>query len=324
MGTKISICGTIMESQLVHFSSTDELDLVSELVGAKRSPATRREYRKDLDGFFSFFCGRPADSEAIAAFLGLGKNGATAAAVQFKRSLLSRNLAPATINRRIAALKSLVRLAENLGRIDWNLSGIASEKAQVYRDTSGISRQEFQKVLVGCDRDSLQGLRDYAILCLLWANALRRGELVATNIEDFDADSRALWIRGKGRAQKEKVDLSRQTTDAILGWLRSRKCLDASQPLFCALDRSSYGRRLSGESIYSIVGARCKEAGISKRMSPHRIRHSAITAALDMTDGNLRKVQRLSRHKKIETLLIYDDNRQQMQLELSEMLSEFL
>jgi integrase len=44
-------------------------------------------------------------------------------------------------------------------------------------------------------------------------------------------------------------------------------------------------------------------------MSPHRIRHSAITAALDATDGNVRKVQKLSRHRQLDTLMIYDDNR---------------
>ncbi|MBD2207618.1 hypothetical protein H6G33_35395 [Calothrix sp. FACHB-1219] len=59
-------------------------------------------------------------------------------------------------------------------------------------------------------------------------------------------------------------------------------------------------------------------------MSPHRIRHSAITAALDATDGNLRKVQKLSRHAKIDTLLIYDDNRSNDQQELSDLLGDMV
>ena len=52
-----------------------------------------------------------------------------------------------------------------------------------------------------------------------------------------------------------------------------------------------------------------ESAGIKKQMSSHRIRHSAITAALDATDGDVRKVQKLSRHPKLNTLMIYDDNR---------------
>jgi integrase/recombinase XerC len=59
-------------------------------------------------------------------------------------------------------------------------------------------------------------------------------------------------------------------------------------------------------------------------MSPHRIRHSAITAALDATDGNVRKVQKLSRHANLETLMVYDDNREKAQLEITELLDDLL
>jgi hypothetical protein len=62
-------------------------------------------------------------------------------------------------------------------------------------------------------------------------------------------------------------------------------------------------------TIRKIIVRHSEKAGIDKQMSPHRIRHSAITAALDATDGNVRKVQKLSRHKNLNTLMIYDDNR---------------
>ena len=57
-----------------------------------------------------------------------------------------------------------------------------------------------------------------------------------------------------------------------------------------------------------------------KQMFPHRIRHSAITAALDATDGDVRKVQKLSRHRKLDTLMIYDDNRGRDQQDVTERL----
>jgi integrase/recombinase XerC len=59
-------------------------------------------------------------------------------------------------------------------------------------------------------------------------------------------------------------------------------------------------------------------------MSPHRIRHSAITAALDATGGDARKVQKLSRHKNLNTLMIYDDNRRQHQAEVTGILAELV
>jgi integrase/recombinase XerC len=67
-----------------------------------------------------------------------------------------------------------------------------------------------------------------------------------------------------------------------------------------------------------------QQAGIAKTMSPHRIRHSAITAALDATNGNVRKVQKLSRHRKLDTLMIYDDNRTNLQGQVSSLLSELV
>ncbi len=65
-----------------------------------------------------------------------------------------------------------------------------------------------------------------------------------------------------------------------------------------------------------------RAAGIDKVMSPHRIRHSSITEALNLTNGDVRKVQKLSRHSNLNTLMIYDDNRQNLQGEVTEMLDD--
>jgi len=62
-----------------------------------------------------------------------------------------------------------------------------------------------------------------------------------------------------------------------------------------------------------------EKAGIKKQMSPHRIRHSAITAALDATDGDVRKVQKLSRHRNLNTVMIYD-NRGRDQQDVTQLL----
>jgi integrase/recombinase XerC len=59
-------------------------------------------------------------------------------------------------------------------------------------------------------------------------------------------------------------------------------------------------------------------------MSPHRVRHSSITAALEVSGGNVRKVQRLSRHAKLDTLMIYNDNRQNLQGEISGLLADLV
>jgi integrase/recombinase XerC len=121
------------------------------------------------------------------------------------------------------------------------------------------------------------------------------------------------------------IDLGEATTDAIAQWLEvSRGVRPDDSPLFTALDFHNSGHRLTGDGIRKIVVRLCAKAGIKKVMSPHRIRHSAITAALDATDGNVRKVQKLSRHRQLDTLMIYDDNRGKDQQEVTALLDDMV
>ncbi|BAY66914.1 integrase-recombinase protein (plasmid) [Calothrix brevissima NIES-22] len=136
---------------------------------------------------------------------------------------------------------------------------------------------------------------------------------------------RTLSIKGKGKGmQITKIDLAPTTVQAVSEWLEARGHYLATSPLFTALDPAHYGHRLSGESLRRMVDQSSQQAGISKKMSPHRVRHSAITAALDATDGNIRKVQKLSRHADPRTLMIYDDNRARDQEELSGLLANMV
>jgi site-specific recombinase XerD len=88
--------------------------------------------------------------------------------------------------------------------------------------------------------------------------------------------------------------------------------------------RANYGHRLSGTSVYRLVEKVALATGITKKLSPHRIRHSGITAALNATGGDVRRVQKLSRHANLNTLTIYDDNRQNVQGEISDLLADLV
>lgn len=298
------------------------LDLIRELLRGKRSKATQHEYEKDLRKFFSAaFFSEPTPA-MVEYFLCLPQPAAVALVLRYKNDLIESGLTPSTVNRRLTAIRSLVRVATALGRCNFSLDAIEGERVQRYRDTSGITRQEFQKVLALCDRGTLQGKRDYAILRLLWDNALRRNEVASADVVDFDANVPCLWIKGKGRAQKERVDLGRKATAAILDYLRSRLLVRTDSPLFVSLSRAAEGARLTGEAIRLLVVRYCEAAGVEKRMSPHRLRHSSVTAALDATGGDVRSVQKLSRHKQLDTLMIYDDNRRRVQLSISELLED--
>ena len=109
------------------------------------------------------------------------------------------------------------------------------------------------------------------------------------------------------------------TVQASADWLEVKPGI-GDGPLFTALDFANSGHRLTGDGIRKIVVRHSEKAGIKKQMSSHRIRHSAITAALDAIDGNVRKVQKLSRHKNLNTLMIYNDNRGRDQLDVTALL----
>jgi integrase/recombinase XerC len=143
-----------------------------------------------------------------------------------------------------------------------------------------------------------------------------------------------LSILGKGRgSQKELVTLSPVAVAAIQEWLALRGGETASpscgtrkptEPLFSSLSNNQSGHRLICNAIYNLVSEVARAAGITKQMSPHRIRHSAITAALDATNGNVRDVQKLSRHRNVETLMRYDDARNNAQGKVTNVLSNLV
>ncbi len=291
----------------------------------KTSAMTRREYQKDLRYFFTTMANAPMSEPIVWQFLQVTQSQANAALLAYKGNLIEQGLAPSTINRRLSAVKSFISTANRLGICQFSLKeAVKSEPLKPYRDTSGISSQQFKKVVALCDRSTIMGKRDYALLVLLWLTALRRNEVSLLNIGDFDADHRRLWLIGKGHTEKIPIDLSAMMMDAFWDWLSVRESPSPDDPLFIALDYSCKGHRLTGDGIYKLVRRYCHRAGIEKIMSPHRIRHSSLTAALDKTNGDVRAVQKLSRHKNLNTLMIYDDNRSKVQLELSEILENEL
>ncbi len=305
-------------------------DVVASLLAEKRSFATKKTYEKSLICFFNLAYGEKPTEEIVDRFLQLGKFEAIRIVLRYKCDLIAKGLSEATVNCRLSVLRSLVAFAGKIGKCKWTLDDVKSEPAKGYRDTTGVKPADIGDILAQCDRQTVRGKRDYAILRLLWCNALRRNEISSLNVGDFDFDSKTLKILGKGQgAQKAIITLDKVTAFSIKEWLsqcdiREPNKSYSDRALFIAMDCNYLGHRLSGTSIYQIVCNASRSAGIRKPMSPHRMRHSAITAALDATNGDVRKAQQLSRHKKLNTLMIYDDNRTNMQGQVSNLLGNIL
>jgi integrase len=214
-----------------------------------------------------------------------------------------------TINMTLAAIKGTIREAWRLGLIpDSDYQRLTDEKG--VRGTSpqsgrALSEDEKRLLLEACERDpTICGIRDIAILVALMGAGLRRSEVVDLDLEDWQREESVLVIRrGKGMKFRE-VPVGESTKQAIGDWvsLRGRE----SGPLFYAVrwkDRLER-RRLTGESIWSIVCKRAEEAKI-ERVSPHDFRRTYITNLLD-SGNDLAIVAKLAGHSSVGTTALYD------------------
>ena len=310
--------------QATNHSPARSRDIWSDFLSLKISANTQRAYASSIADFYQRVYDEPVSPALIAKFLTLRSPEALFQVLNYRRMLIEAKLSPSTINVRLSALKSLVGYARKMGECTFSLNDLPGLKTETYRDTTGIDADAFKRVIGSIDANTTGGARDYAILRLLWDNALRRGEVCSIDVGDFHTSEQKLMILGKGKIAKSAIDLSRGATAAISHWLELRGSYDRADPLFISLSRNQPGHRLGGSAIYAIVRQYCQEQDIAKMMSPHRVRHSALTAHLNASDGNIRAAQALSRHADIKTLTLYDDNRHQHQKGASDLLGGLL
>ncbi len=279
-------------------------DLVAAFL-AGRSPNTLAAYRRDLADFATF-ANVPNIDAAAGALLGGGHGAANHAALRYRACLVEAGLAPATVNRRLTALRSLITLARTLGMVGWTID-IPGVKAQRYCDTKGPGVGGF-RALVRAARSQapIKAARDVAILALLFGLALRRSEVVSLDLDHWSAAQGTLAVLGKGRTQRENMTVPTPVRAALEEWMAVRG--SESGPIFLSLDRARQGDgRLTAGGLYYLVQMLGSEVGLNVR--PHGLRHAAITHALDLTGGDVRSVQRFSRHASVQTVLAYDDAR---------------
>ncbi|NQU22368.1 MAG: tyrosine-type recombinase/integrase [Candidatus Nealsonbacteria bacterium] len=292
--------------QLEPIPDTKLRDLVATFL-AGRKATTLATYRQSLDDFARFMnAARTEDAAGI--LLGRAHGDANHLALLYRADLVQRDLAASTVNGRLAALRSLVKLGRTLGLVSWTLE-VSNVKARSYRDTRGPGREGVRAVLHQAgSRGDAKGIRDVALVRLLHDLGLRRAEVVGLDVADVDLDARLVWIVGKGQNDREGRTLPEPTAAAVKGWLDARGIEPG--PLFVNFDRAGKGGRLSGRSVHRIVKRLGRQAGVRAR--PHGLRHAAITEALDRTGGDVRAVQKFSRHADMRTLQLYDDARQDL------------
>lgn len=275
---------------------------------AGRKPTTRDAYKSDVEDFAAWLDMEPA--AAVERLLAYGAPAANGLVLDYVNHLKALQRSHATINRRIAALQSLVKVARLLGMVAWTVE-VQREKVRPYRDTRGPGRPALRRVLARLsERTDAKGARDVAILRLMHDLGLRRGEVVSLDMEHLEltGDEPRVWVLGKGQDGRDPMTLPVETVRTLRAWLGHRG--DETGPLFTNMDRAGKGQRLTGRAVHKIMGQLGDAVGV--RLRPHGVRHTAITTVLDESGGDYRAAQRFSRHVNRNTLGFYDDSREDL------------
>lgn len=275
------------------------------------SAHTQRAYQEDLD-VFADAIGQPDRNTALLYLMGLPPGQANGVLLDFRAGMKDRGLAPATINRRLSAIRSAMRLARTLGMTQW-VPEIEGLKVQAFRDTAGPGLDGVQKLLSGAraqsEASSVKALRDEALISLMFDMGLRRGEVAALDLEDLLRDSKRLLVKGKGKAQKQPFTVPEPTLEALQAWLgvRSEVALSGERAIFVGLGGGRQGRRITGRGLHFLIQGLGRRVGIVTR--PHGLRHAAVTDVLEATNGNIETAQKFARHASPQTTMAYNDNR---------------
>ena len=252
------------------------------------SAHTLRSYAKDLSDFQRFVAARGTDDVAAADLR---------AVRAWLAALHARGLAAASVARKLAALRSFFRFLVRRGVMEANPARELRGPRQPRKLVTFLPIDEATQLVDGRAVAGESRARDIAILELLYATGLRVSELSGLDLESVDRDEATVRVLGKGRKERI-VPFGNQAARALDAWLRRRG--EHGGPLFT----NARGGRLTVRSVHTIVRRSARAAGITRRVSPHTLRHTFATHLLD-GGADLRAIQELLGHSRLSTTQRY-------------------
>jgi integrase/recombinase XerD len=220
--------------------------------------------------------------------------------VQFLLREKDRGLQTPSLARRLVAVKLFHRFLVKEGRLREDITSVLESPKLWRKLPEFLTRPEIEKILQSPKPKGAVGIRDRALLELLYATGMRVSEVAGLRMPDVNLESAFLKCRGKG--EKERiVPLGKMAIEALeiyLNKVRSR--LPRSEFVFAG----KQGRPLTRQRIWQLIRRYARVAGIQKKITPHTFRHSFATHLLE-GGADLRIVQELLGHADISTTQIY-------------------
>ena len=269
--------------------SRNSIELFIDYLSIERglSPNTLQAYRRDLCQFRDWL--KKEFLQVDSALIG-----------NYLATLREKGNKSRTLNRKLSVVRMFYKFLYTEGKIDHNpVEGVSSPRLG-RKIPSFLSEKEVEALLEASSVDEQYGSRDRAILEVVYGAGLRISELVNLNLTDLNL--KGGWVKVLGKGSKERiVPLGREACRWVRIYLRKRRIETTDKlSLFC----NRYGKRLSRQACWKITKKYSQKSGITKKISPHTLRHSFATHLLSR-DADLRFVQELLGHTNISTTQIY-------------------
>lgn len=226
---------------------------------------------------------------------------------QAVRTLLAERYAPSSANTFLAALRGVLKTAWRMGLMSmedyYRAADIPAIRGQTPPAGRYVAKGELAAMLDACDDGTPAGVRDAAIISLLYGCGLRRAELVQLAVSDYNHADNTLRVRGKGNKWRI-VPVASGAAQALQDWLTIRG--ETPGPLFCAIRKGGHitNQGITTDTVYDILERRSEMANV-RTLSPHDLRRTFVSDLLD-AGAEIYTVQRLVGHSQIATTVRYD------------------
>ncbi|HVV52988.1 MAG TPA: site-specific tyrosine recombinase XerD [Polyangia bacterium] len=258
------------------------------------TPATVEAYGRDLAGFAHFAAGRTISRADTVSAIDV---------LDFLVHLSERKLSARSQARRLVALRQLFKFFKGERIIaadpteDIDLPRFGRKLPEF------LSTEEVDRLLGAPDRRTPRGARDAAMIETLYATGLRVSELCKLRLRDLNFDAGYLRALGKGRKER-LVPIGEAALTALRGYVETVRAGFSRGRALDTLFLTHHGRAMSRQGFWKLLGRYATAAGIRKRISPHKLRHSFATHLVE-GGADLRAVQAMLGHADIGTTEIY-------------------
>ena len=273
-------------------------DVVVEYLGALQaergaSRNTLSAYRRDLTDFTQFLNAqhrslRRASPDDIVGYLA---------------RLRTRGLRPASVARRISALRGLYKHLVREGELRRDPTENLEAPSRTRSLPRTLSREVVAALVEAPDLNEPRGVRDRSVLELLYATGMRASECLGLTLDDVNLSAGYVVCMGKGRKQR-LVPVGGEAAQWVSRYLRDVRPLYTRVRDSGRLFVNPRGGRLSRQSLWTIVRHAAARAGLRQRISPHVLRHSFASHLLE-GGADLRSIQAMLGHADIATTQIY-------------------